>query len=305
MKNIRGVDFYSGSREENLPDFSTDFPYIASCVEFDEGEKRIVPWHWHKTVELFFIEQGTLEYNTPYGSYVFSQGSGGLVNSDVLHMTRPQSGKTVQLLHIFDTSFIGGEVGSRIEQKYIMPMTTANQLDMIVLCPENPTHQKILNMIRKAFSISELEFGYEIKLRGALVEIWLELLKISDLGEKNRSIDTKANERIKLMMIYVHENFSEKISVSDLAKAGYMSERDCFRTFRECLHMTPLEYIINYRLQKACHMLIKSKDAISVIGHECGLGSSSYFGKIFREHIGITPMEYRRNGRIMIHNGSK
>ncbi len=216
-------------------------------------------------------------------------------------MTNPQSEKTEQLLHIFDTAFIGGEAGGRIEQKYITPMTTAGQLDMIALYPENESHCRILNSIKKAFCFPEDEFGYEIKLRESLTEIWLEILKLSDSVIKNKNINEKTNERLKLMMIYVHENFAEKILISDLAGAGYMSERDCFRTFRECLHMTPVEYITNYRLQRACQMLIQSKKTISVISHECGLGSSSYFGKLFREHIGITPVEYRRNGRIIPH----
>ena len=33
------------------------------------------------------------------------------------------------------------------------------------------------------------------------------------------------------MMVYVHENFADKITVSDLAKVGYISERDCFSSF--------------------------------------------------------------------------
>ena len=107
------------------------------------------------------------------------------------------------------------------------------------------------------------------------------------------------------MMVYVHENFADKITVSDLAKVGYISERDCFRVFQECLHMTPIEYITNYRLQKACYMLVHSKDTISAISQECGLGSSSFFGKTFREHMGMTPMEYRKNGGIVIYKGIK
>ena len=98
------------------------------------------------------------------------------------------------------------------------------------------------------------------------------------------------------VMAYV-ENFADKITVSDLAKVGYISERDCFRVFQECLHMTPIEYITNYRLQKACYMLVHSKDTISAISQECGLGSSSFFGKTFREHMGMTPMEYRKKWR--------
>ena len=64
--------------------------------------------------------------------------------------------------------------------------------------------------------------------------------------------------------------------------------------FRDCLHMTPVEYITTYRLQIACQMLAKGQEPITVISHECGLGSSSYFGKVFREYAYCSPTEYRK-----------
>lgn len=294
MKIIKRIDFLAGSREEKLPDFMPDFPYIASRAELEEYDGGVVPWHWHKTIELFYIERGSLEYRTQYGNYIFPEGSGGMVNSNVLHMTKPRDKKTVQLLHIFDTSLIAGETGSRIDKKYIVPITTKLELDMICLYPNNSIEKMILELIKKAFLLSEKEVGYEIKLREFLAKIWLLIFKSSNISGKNTTKDTKANERIKLMMLYIHKNFSEKISVFDIAKAGYMSERNCFRAFRECLHMTPIEYVKNYRLQKACNILIYSNSTISVISQECGLGSSSYFGKIFRRYIGMTPIEYRQ-----------
>ena len=296
MKIVRGIDFLEGSREEQLPNFESNFPYIASRAELNQYAEGIVPWHWHKAVEVFYIERGNLEYSTPNGYYIFPQGSGGMVNSNVLHTTKPQD-NTVQLLHIFDPSLIGGETENRIVQKYIMPIITSGELDMIPLYPDNLEQKEVLDLIKNAFNLSEQEFGYELKLRERLTEIWLSLFKMSFSVIEKKKTNTRANDRIKLMMVYVHENFADKITVSDLAKVGYISERDCFRVFQECLHMTPIEYITNYRLQKACYMLVHSKDTISAISQECGLGSSSFFGKTFREHIGMTPMEYRKKWR--------
>ena len=65
MKLIRGIEFCAGSREERLPDFAPDFPYIASRVEMDFYPERFVPWHWHSAVELFYMESGSLEYSPP------------------------------------------------------------------------------------------------------------------------------------------------------------------------------------------------------------------------------------------------
>ena len=58
--------------------------------------------------------------------------------------------------------------------------------------------------------------------------------------------------------------------------------------------LAPVEYIKAYRLQAACQMLAKGQEAVTVISHECGLGSSSYFGKVFREYTHCSPTEYRR-----------
>ena len=108
-------------------------------------------------------------------------------------------------------------------------------------------------------------------------------------GEHNKS-----NDKIKLLMIYIHEHYREKISIPELAAAAYLSERECYRVFHDCLHMTPVEYITTYRLQIACQMLAKGQEPITVISHECGLGSSSYFGKVFREYAYCSPTEYRK-----------
>lgn len=295
MKDIKSIEFHSGSKEELLPDFMPDFPYIASRVELDKFMGRFVPWHWHKTVELFYMESGVLEYDTPKGKRVFPAGSGGMVNSNVLHMTRPQAEteKNIQLLHIFDPSLIAGEQGSRIEQKYVTPIVTAPQVEIIALYPEDPAQARVLDCICKSFQLSEQDFGYEMKLRETLSDLWLQLLAMSRSGLEEKRDYGKTNDKIKLMMIYIHEHYAEKISIAELAAAAFSSERECFREFHNCLHMTPVEYIKSYRLQMACHMLAKSLETITFISHACGLGSSSYFGKVFREYFGCTPIEYR------------
>lgn len=296
LKDITSIELYAGSKEERLPDFCPDFPYIASRADLDQYRGYFCPWHWHRPVELFYMESGALEYCTPGGKLIFPAGSGGLVNSNVLHMTRAKGKdtKNIQLLHIFDTSFIGGEQGSRINQKFIMPIVAASQLEILPLYPENPEQEEILKLIRDSFSLEEKELGYEIKLREALAEIWLRLFAISRSLLKEKKPYDKTNDKLKSMMAYVHEHYAEKISVAELAAAAFCSERECFRAFRNCLHMTPVEYIQSYRLQMACQMLEKGQESVTNVSLACGLGSSSYFGKVFHERVGCTPLEYRQ-----------
>lgn len=177
MKNIKKIEFLK-NKEELLPGFSSDFPYISSRAEIDKYEGSFVPWHWHRPIELFYIESGTLEYYTTKNHFSFSAGMGGFVNSNVLHMTKPVSShgdKTVQLLHIFDPDVISGCHGSWIEKRYVMPIIAAPKISIVAFLPDQVQHAEILRLIRNTFKISNEEIGCEIKIRETLSQIWLLL----------------------------------------------------------------------------------------------------------------------------------
>ena len=295
MLKVHEIAFRSGSKEEVLPGLLPDFPYIVSCSEVDQFAGRLVPWHWHKEVELFYMERGTLEYNTPGGTCAFPAGSGGLLNANILHMTRPQGAEPVsQLLHIFDPVLIGGHPGSRIQQKYVTPFVTAPQIELLPFFPDVPAHQALLRALAASFRLSESDDAYELRLRSMLSEIWRMMLPLAAERLAAPTGRGKSDDKLKQMMIYIHEHYAEKLSITALAGAAFVSERACYRAFQDGLHMTPYAYLQAYRLQRACHMLAHSRDSITAISQACGLGSSSYFGKIFREQLGCTPMDYRR-----------
>lgn len=295
MKIIHGVELKLESYEELLPDFSPEFPYIASRVELDRFIGRQSPWHWHKEVELFYMEQGELEYDTPQGKTVFPVGSGGFVNSNVLHMSRAREGTepVTSLLHLFSPLFISGQKGSVIDQKYVAPLMTASHIEIMGLYPDDPEQGRLLGMLRRSFELSEEDHGYEIRLRAVLSELWCGLLDMAGTWEQGEGVRRRNSDQIKMMIAFIHKNCGEKITVADIAASAFCSERECFRAFRDCLNMTPVEYATSYRLQKACYMLEEGNEPVTGISQACGFGSSSYFGKIFRQRMGCSPGEYR------------
>lgn len=78
MLTIRSsdIDLYPGSQEERLPGFSAQFPHICSHVLLPDGPAGACTWHWHKSMELFYVEKGALVYHTPGGQRLFRAGSG-------------------------------------------------------------------------------------------------------------------------------------------------------------------------------------------------------------------------------------
>lgn len=292
MVDILEMKMDTTSGEEILEGLSPAFPYIKSRAFLN---KYSVCWHWHRAVELFLVECGSLEYETPRGKMVFPAGSGGLVNTGVLHTSRVQndSDYTIQLLHIFQASLLYGQPDGKIYQKYFSPILTAPQIEVIPLYPDSPRHLDVLEKLKASFALSECEFGYELKLREALTSIWSSLLELLPPTVETGYL-AESSEKIKRMMIFIHEHYQEKINVSDVSIAGCVSQRECYRSFQKFLHTTPLEYIKNYRLQIACEMLAGGNDTITQISHACGFGSSSFFGKIFLARLGMTPTAYRK-----------
>lgn len=298
MKQVSTVEFKPGTREELLPDFDAAFPLITSCCDLTQSSGA--PWHWHKAVELFYIESGALKYETPAARQVFPAGSGGFVNSNVLHSTctdpRTRS-QNRQLLHLFDPDLIAGGQGSRIEAQYVLPLTAAPQAELLALMPENPAHQPLLELLRRSFSLPLEAPGYELHLRALLSEIWLGLLELAKPQLTHSRGISRASQQLKDMMVFIHEHCREKLTVTDIAGAAHISELTCYALFKNHLRTTPLEYLTDHRLRMACELLRQTEFSVTDIASCCALGSSSYFSHLFRRSTGVTPLEYRKQKR--------
>ncbi len=82
-----------------------------------------------------------------------------------------------------------------------------------------------------------------------------------------------------------------RMSVETLAQSVAMSQRTLNRKLKAILNITPVEFIRQYRLQKAA-VLLSSGQGISDIAYEVGFETASYFSKCFKEHFGKTPTEF-------------
>lgn len=295
MRQVSSVELYPGSQEERLPGFVPRFPHLASCSMLSRYPRQTAPWHWHKSVELFYVKSGALVYHTPGGQRLFRAGSGGMVNSNVLHQTQAlaQAGECVQYVHLFEPELVAGIPGGIVEQKFVAPLLQAPGLELIALSQEEPAQAETLELLRKSFALDETAFGYELQLQALLCAVWERLIQQVRPEQEAPELERDASARIKPMMLYIHTHLAEKLTVEELAAAAFCSERACYRLFQGCLHTTPGEYIRSTRLQMACKLLMETELSMTAIAQQCGLGSSSYFGAQFRQEFGCTPTAYR------------
>lgn len=105
----------------------------------------------------------------------------------------------------------------------------------------------------------------------------------------------KMDERLMKVMRYVNENISKEITSDELAELACVTKSHLGRLFRESLGTSPLQYVIHNRVKCAQRLLMTTDYSINRIAMEVGYADVSYFIRVFRKTIGVTPQEYRNN----------
>jgi AraC family transcriptional regulator len=99
--------------------------------------------------------------------------------------------------------------------------------------------------------------------------------------------------QLKRVTEYIHEYLGQDIMLSDLAQLLGMSQFHFGRCFKQSIGMSPHQYVIQQRVEKAKHLLSSTDLAIADIALQCGFNSQSHFGQWFRKVNGVTPKAYR------------
>ncbi len=101
---------------------------------------------------------------------------------------------------------------------------------------------------------------------------------------------------------YIEKSFAyPELSTSYIASTFNLSNNYANDLFRKQYNMTITEYVNDYRIKKACEMLSSSSTAsLEEISIATGYNSQAYFNRVFKNHMGVTPSEYRRGKK---HNG--
>ena len=87
-----------------------------------------------------------------------------------------------------------------------------------------------------------------------------------------------------------------KYTVAWSAKQSHLSYVQFYRRFKAAIGVSPKEYLLKLRMDKAKHLLLEKSANIREIAYVCGFENEYYFSSCFKKSVGLSPSEFRRNG---------
>jgi two-component system response regulator YesN len=109
---------------------------------------------------------------------------------------------------------------------------------------------------------------------------------VSDEGKVKRDYTQRAIQ-------YIRDNYAKNINVYSIAGALHISESHLSKVFKEIMHNTIGDYLIQYRIKEACRLLQNPNNRINEVSLQVGYTDQRYFSTAFKRIMGVTPGCFR------------
>lgn len=257
------------------------------------------PWHWHEEYELSVMQKGEVPFSVGTDNITLKEGDVIFINTGILHAqsTSQASGTFCKRDIVFHGRLIYGSKYSVFWHRYVAPVAKAGvTLPYLHLRRDVPWEAAAIRHALEVLRlVEERPGGYEFDIRYHLSKIFVLISENIQRLEQIRDAENfQELLHAKKMLGFIQENYPENITLKDLARCSSLCEREVQRTFQNIIHQSPIQYLIQYRIEKACQMLDSGESSIIEISNSCGFSSPSYFSKTFKKLIGCQPREYRK-----------
>ncbi|ROI04094.1 MULTISPECIES: AraC family transcriptional regulator [unclassified Chryseobacterium] len=281
-------------------------------IEFEKGKsfklfspslKNCFFWHYHPEIELVYVEALNGIRHVGKDISGFTESDLLLIGSNVPHLN-------------FD-------YGIQTECRQLVVQMRENFLqDIILPVPEFENIKRLLdrsylglsffgetkNIVIEKLTVIKEKNSFE-SLMGLIeiLQILADSSEVKELNQEDTRIKWFLNDKIRMGTIYdyIHENYDKKPNVNEIAQIVSLSTPAFCRYFKKQTNMTFTDFVNNYRINQAKIFLLKDY-SVTEVCFQVGFESLSYFNKLFKQHTGETPSEFKKkhfkaieiNGRI-------
>ncbi|HIW83382.1 MAG TPA: AraC family transcriptional regulator [Candidatus Dorea gallistercoris] len=258
-----------------------DIPFKMFIFEGRDGN-YMREKHWHRSIEIFALFEGELEFYVNEVRYPLQPGEFMLVNSNEIHsINSPKKNLTVVLqipLSTFEKYYT--------DEKFIYFSHSSRLQD-----------EEVMKVIKSMYEIyAKKEFGYELQVQS----LFFTLIYLLVAKYRKTDVDAemiKSNKklmRLSSITDYMKKNYNKDLSLESLAQTFGYSPTYLSRMFQKYAKMNYKSYLDNLRLEHAYKDLMNTELSISTIASQNGFPNSKAFSKVFQKKYKELPSKFRK-----------
>lgn len=259
-------------------DYEKDFPARLSV---QNSRKKLVAPHFHEDAEILVVTKGEVLAQIGTETIHCYKGDILVLYPNTLHQVNAPDETAEITALLYQTKIIdfAGQFHPKKGGYYLFQK-------------EHPSYPKFSTILYDAvelFRNKSSTFG--IEMTACLLNLTAILVRENVMS----AVQKKASEsRLQPSFLYIEQNLSKAIKISDLEGVQNLSKEHIIRLFKAETGKTPAEYILDVKIKKAMEMLKNNTISITEISESLGFSNPSHLSKIFRMRLNMTPSEYKK-----------
>ncbi len=279
---------------------SPEFPFDASPFRILDN-KPIEP-HSHEFIELAYIAEGNGTHSYEGRNYKISAGDVFVIEPGAEHAYWVDSGTS---LLVYNILFTPGLLKSEIEMLssvtpfvnffYVEPFlrsTVRFQTHLKLDLYEQLEMRTLLDRI--VLEIKDKRLGYRIVTKTRLIEMFVFLSRCLD-SRNSPSPSFRVDDNMLVHICnFIERHYAQPLSLNQVSQLCGMSASAFSAKFKQHTGRTFIEYRNAVRIRAAAQRIAHSDMKMLAISQEVGFDDLSFFNKLFKVQLGVTPGQYRR-----------
>lgn len=264
--------------------FSNDFSRNLDAMIYTCGYETCKPSHSYGPVVrsgylIHYILGGKGIYKTDGRIYQLSEGDAFLIRPNTLIYYEAHR------YHPWTYTWIGFQ-GLKMDEYFKRtslletPCFHYDRDDRVRLCHE------------KMFEAYNLPENRDLMMNSILYE-YLYLLA-SKFPRKSIPPKEKKISYVEEVLRYIEANYAHSVNIQVIADHLNIERTYLYRLFKDITGVSPQEYLLDYRIRRACSLLKETDLPVSDIARSVGYGDALYFSRLFKQKKGSPPSEYRK-----------
>ena len=266
---------------------NSGFPAEIHLVDEKHPRYRM-PLHWHEENEIIFIKKGRFDYEIGQAHGSVYAGDILFVNSGEFHAGTPVGCEYYCI--IFSPSLLSRE-GYTTGEQALAPFLNGDI--SVSLCLTNEKAKRLISKVRKIVSFMEKRpLGYELQVQGLFYQFYGNIVENKYYAPSAIPANKRRLTQLKDVLALIETEYSSPLTLEQLAHSAGMSPKYFCQYFKQMTRYSPIEYLNIRRVEMACYHIISGWQNMTELAYECGFNDLSYFIRMFKRIVGVTPKQY-------------